>query len=167
MSESTEEKTKRRYVRPLLCYPWIYQTSVFYQTSEESLTLIEDMNLIKPKISAAYPTVAFMVRVQLKYQTRVRSRIALASILSTAEVPDLANEIMAWLAHRHIETSRKRVTVLKRKTMARSIKTQEPHDLTSFFRMAKVNRFTFLNKARLPQEDEAIYRDFLSELRQK
>lgn len=66
MSETTEDKTKRKYLTVFRGYPWSNQYSVFYEDPSLSLALLDDMVAFKQRLRRAYPDQPFLIRLQLK-----------------------------------------------------------------------------------------------------
>lgn len=158
MTESSEDKTKRRYIRQLLTYPWAYQTSLFYPSEQESLALIDDLSSIKAKLRRKYPDQPFLLRLALKHHPAPASEtIAWLSVLTLSEIPTLKQFLRGPDNHRVL---RRGIAPDKRLRSAISIHTQRPHRLKEFFGRDKVNRYALLNEKHLPEPDESLMLEF-------
>lgn len=144
MSETTEDKTKRRYLTVFRGNPWSNQYSVFYADPTLSHTLLDDMVSFKQRLRRVYPDQPFLIRVQLKSGSG-RPLQAFLNIFTTKPadgLQDVVNKVfktpMAVLSRRLNEG--------KLVTIANAIENQRPQNLSRFFGKAGVNRWTVLNK---------------------
>lgn len=157
MSEASEEKTKRKYVRELLAYPWALQTSVFFEP-ENTCELLPELARVKQLLRKAYPDTPFLLRVAKYNQGRGRN-IGWVSILTLKQLVGLDDKLSKWIRvavnvrHRHISNE-------KRLKTSRTILKQRPHDLQKLFGLKpeqKVNRYSMLNRGRLPEPEETLF----------
>lgn len=143
MSESSEEKTKRKYLTVLRDYQWSYQHSVFYDDPEQSLGLLEDMASFKQMLRRRCPDQPFLIRVQALKKGAVHQ--AFLSIITTAKVDDLremANKVFPAV----MNVLGKKLSVDKLDQIAKTIEKQKPHDLSKLFDKTGINRWSVLNK---------------------
>ena len=143
MSETSEEKTKRKYLTVLRGYQWSYQHSVFYDDPEQSLGLLEDMASFKQMLRRRCPDQPFLIRVQALKKGAVHQ--AFLSIITTAKVDDLremANKVFPSV----MNVLGKKLSVDKLDQIARAIEKQKPHDLSKLFDKTGINRWSVLNK---------------------
>ncbi|WP_147288382.1 hypothetical protein [Pseudomonas fluorescens] len=87
MSETSEDKTKRKYLTVLRDYQWSYQHSIFYKDAEQSHALLGDMVKFKQVLRRRCPDQPFLIRVQALKKGAVHQ--AFLSIITTAKVEDL------------------------------------------------------------------------------
>jgi len=143
VSESSEEKTKRKYLTVLRDYQWSYQHSVFYDDPEQSLGLLEDMASFKQMLRRRCPDQPFLIRVQALKKGAVHQ--AFLSIITTAKVDDLremANKVFPAV----MNVLGKKLSVDKLDQIAKTIEKQKPHDLSKLFDKTGINRWSVLNK---------------------
>lgn len=143
MSETSEEKTKRKYLTVLRGYQWSYQHSVFYDDPEQSLGLLEDMASFKQMLRRRCPDQPFLIRVQALKKGAVHQ--AFLSIITTAKVDDL-REIANKTFPAKMNVIGRTLSVEKHDSIARAIEKQKPQDLSKLFDKAGINRWSVLNK---------------------
>lgn len=160
MSENAEGKAKRDIIWKLLVYPWVYQTSIYYQDADDSLDLIGEMPTIRAKIRRAFPEDALFLKVGLRYDRERDETTAFETIFSLRPLPELKGLIKGWMNKKTKVQSRK-ISYGKRLSSARAIKRGRLHDLNTYFGKDKVNRICFLNRRYLPVPDLRLYEAFL------
>lgn len=143
MSETSEEKTKRKYLTVLRGYQWSYQHSVFYDDPEQSLGLLEDMASFKQMLRRRCPDQPFLIRVQALKKGAVHQ--AFLSIITTAKVDDL-REIANKTFPAKMNVIGRTLSVERHDSIARAIEKQKPQDLSKLFDKAGINRWSVLNK---------------------
>lgn len=143
MSESSEEKTKRKYLTVLRGYQWSYQHSVFYDDPEQSLGLLEDMASFKQMLRRRCPDQPFLIRVQALKKGAVHQ--AFLSIITTAKVDDL-REIANKTFPAKMNVVGRRLSAERLSQQARVIEEAKPHDLSKLFDKVGINRWSILNK---------------------
>jgi uncharacterized protein YneF (UPF0154 family) len=156
VSETSEEKTKRKYLTVLRGYQWSYQHSVFYDDPEQSLGLLEDMASFKQMLRRRCPDQPFLIRVQALKKGAVHQ--AFLSITTTAKVDDL-REIANKTFPAKMNVMGKRLSVEKLDQIARAIEKQKPHDLSKLFDKAGINRWSVLNKHLLAAKEAEATED--------
>lgn len=146
MSETSEDKTKRKYLSVLRDYQWSYQHSVFYDDPELSQGLLEDMVAFKQMLRRRCPDQPFLIRVQALKKGAIHQ--AFLSIITTAKVDDL-REIANKAFPATMNVVGRRLSAERLSQQARVIEEAKPHDLSKLFDKAGINRWTVLNKGLL------------------
>lgn len=143
MSESSEDKTKRKYLAVLKGNSWNYQYSIFYDKPELSVNMLSDMAKFKPRLSRLFPNQPFLIRLQELRKGRVRQ--VFLSIITTAKVENL-REIASKMFPAVMNVKSRALSAEKLDTIADAIERQVPHDLNRFFNKEVVPRWSVLNK---------------------
>src|SRR3990167_6902647 len=65
MSETSDEKSKRNYLRLLNNYEWNYQHSLFFEDGADSKALLDDMIKFKQVLRRKCPDQPLLIRIQL------------------------------------------------------------------------------------------------------
>lgn len=150
MSETSEEKTKRKYLSVLRGFQWSYQHSVFYDDPEQSHALLEHMVKFKQTLRRHRPDQPFLVRIQTLKKGSAPHQ-AYLTIFTTKKVEDLremANKVFPAI----MNVMGKKLSVEKLDQIADAIEKQKPHDLSKLFDKAGINRWSVLNKNLLKEE---------------
>ncbi|MDX9664436.1 hypothetical protein QMK50_05565 [Pseudomonas sp. P5_152] len=142
MSESSEDKTKRRFLAVLKGNSWNYQYSVFYDKPELSVNMLSDMAKFKQRLSRLYPDQPFLIRLQELRKGIVRQ--VFLSIITTAKVENL-REIANKMFPTVMNVKSRALTAEKLDQIAASIDKQAPHNLNRFFNKENVHRWSVLN----------------------
>jgi hypothetical protein len=146
VSESSEEKTKRKYLTVLRGYQWSYQHSVFYNDFEQSQGLLVDMVSFKQMLRRRCPAQPFLIRVQaLK---KGADHQAFLSIITTAKVEDLQG-IANKTFPAKMNVMGRQLSAERLSRQARVIEEAKPHDLSKLFDKVRINRWSILNKPML------------------
>ncbi|NIX94779.1 hypothetical protein HCG45_18785 [Pseudomonas fulva] len=146
MSETSEDKTKRKYLSVLRGYQWSYQHSVFYDDPEQSLGLLDDMGSFKQMLRRKCPDQPFLIRVQALKKGAIYQ--AFLSIITTAKVDDLrviANKTFPAI----MNVVGRRLSAERLSQQASVIGENKPHDLSKLFDKAGINRWSVLNRQHL------------------
>lgn len=154
MSETSEEKTKRKYLTVLRGYQWSYQHSVFYDDPDQSHALLEHMVRFKQILRRRCPDQPFLVRIQTLKKGSAPHQ-AYLTIFTTKKVEDLrqmANKVFPAT----MNVLGKRLSAEKHDQIARAIEKQKPHDLSKLFDKVGINRWTLLNKQHLVESTDAV-----------
>ncbi|ROL73773.1 hypothetical protein BK634_03335 [Pseudomonas chlororaphis] len=154
MSETSEEKTKRKYLAVFRDYEWSYQHSVFYDDPEESHALLEHMVRFKQVLRRRCPDQPFLVRIQTLKKGSATHQ-AYLTIFTTKKVEDLrkiANKVFPSI----MNVMGKTLSVEKHDQIARAIEKQKPQDLSKVFDKVGINRWTLLNKQHLAELNDAV-----------
>lgn len=154
MSETSEEKTKRKYLTVLRGYQWLYQHSVFYDDPDQSHALLEHMVRFKQILRRRCPDQPFLVRIQTLKKGSAPHQ-AYLTIFTTKKVEDLremANKVFPVT----MNVLGKRLSAEKHDQIATAIEKQKPHDLSKLFDKAGINRWTLLNKQHLAESTDAV-----------
>ncbi len=150
MSETTEDKTKRRYLAVLKGNDWTYQYSVFYDKPELSVNMLSDMAKFKQRLRRLFPNQPFLIRLQELRKGRIRQ--VFLSIITTAKVENL-REIANKMFPATMNVLSKALSAEKLDTIAGAIERQVPHDLNRFFNKDNVPRWSVLNSNSLMPAD--------------
>lgn len=147
MSESSEEKTKRKLSAFILNHAWTHQYSIFYEDNKEGQRLLQDSNKLKKSLKKRYPDLPFLVCYRTKYNAQYGGLQAYAIIFSTKKIKDMLGiaegSFSASIRYRNRKASRKRL-----ESTARAIRNQRLHDLERFFGR-KIRRYSIINKSEL------------------
>ncbi|AIG03749.1 Uncharacterised protein [Pseudomonas fluorescens] len=146
MSETSEDKTKRKYLTVLRDYQWSYQHSIFYKDAEQSHALLGDMVKFKQVLRRRCPDQPFLIRVQALKKGAVHQ--AFLSIITTAKVEDLegiANKTFPAA----MNVVGRRLSAERLSQQAHVIEEAKPHDLSKLFDKSGINRWSVLNKDKL------------------
>lgn len=154
MSETSEDKTKRKYLTVLRDYQWSYQHSIFYKDAELSHALLDDMVRFKQVLRRRCPDQPFLIRVQALKKGDVHQ--AFLSIITTAKVEDIegiANKTFPAA----MNVRGRRLSAERLSQQGHVIEEAKPHDLSKLFDKAGINRWSVLNKHSLaPVQDEDL-----------
>lgn len=151
MSESSEEKTKRKYLTVLRGYQWSYQHSVFYDDPDQSHALLDHMARFKQVLRRRCPDQPFLVRIQTLKKGSAPHQ-AYLTIFTTKKVEDLremANKVFPAI----MNVMGKKLSVEKLDQIAKAVEQQKPHDLSKLFDKVGINRWSVLNKQKLILSD--------------
>lgn len=153
MSESSDDKSKRKYLHLLLNYQWSYQHSLFYEEREDSKTLLDDMIRFKQELRRKCPDQPFLIRIQLHNRKTEHSPDgglqAYLVILTTERADKQINEATEKAMSAQCNILNMILTPEKITKAASAIKSQKPHNLERLFDKQKINRFSVLNKNKL------------------
>ncbi|MNR16507.1 hypothetical protein D3C85_1331130 [compost metagenome] len=155
MSETSDEKSKRNYLRLLNDHEWCYQHSLFYEDGTDSKALPNDMIRFKQILRRKCPDQPFLIRIQLLNRKTDHNpdggTQAYLVILTTANARIEIERAAEKAMHTICNTLSKKLTNENKSRTASAIKSQKPHNLERFFCKEKINRFTLLNKNKLKQ----------------
>ncbi|MNE02871.1 hypothetical protein D3C76_709450 [compost metagenome] len=151
MSETTEEKTKRKYLAAFRGTAWSHQYSVFYADPTLSHTLLDDMVTFKQRLRRAYPDQPFLIRVQLKSGSG-RPLQAFLNMFTTKPADGLQS-VAGNLFVSPVNVLSRKLSDKKLLTIAGAIERQRPQDLSKFFGKTGINRWSVLNKGLLAKPD--------------
>ena len=143
MSETSEDKTKRKYLTVLRTHQWSYQHSIFYNDAEQSHALLDDMVRFKQVLRRWCPDQPFLIRVQALKKGAVHQ--AFLAIFTTAKVKNL-QEIANKTFPATMNVVGRRLSAERLSQQARVIEEAKPHDLSKLFDKAGINRWSVLNK---------------------
>ncbi|WP_445940355.1 hypothetical protein [Pseudomonas sp.] len=158
MSETSDEKSKRNYLRLLNNYEWNYKHSLFYEDAADSKALLKEMIKFKQVLRRKCPDQPFLIRIQLlNKKTDYNPDGGLQAylvILTTIKAKLSLAEATRKTMHADCNILGRELTQERKARMASAIKSQKPHILERFFGKQKVNRFTLLNKNKLKIKHE-------------
>lgn len=154
MSESSEAKTKRKYLVVLRSNQWPYQHSIFYDDPEQSHALLEHMVKFKQTLRRRCPDQPFLVRVQTlkKGGDPLQAYLTIFTTKKVEDLREIANKVFPTV----MNALGKRLSIEKLDQIARSIEKQKPHDLSKLFGKQGANRWSVLNKHLLLPPGTAI-----------
>lgn len=152
MSESSEDKTRRKFAKYLLHPRWAYQYSFFYEDPADSKSLLNDQKLFRQKLRRKFPNQPFLVRVQTLKRAG-RELQAYLTIYTTQKT-----EGMFELSERYfpVNVLYRQLTERRREVKAHKILTQKPHDLTKLFGQVRIRRYGVINKHLLEDMDTEV-----------
>ncbi|OQR29416.1 hypothetical protein BWR15_26975 [Pseudomonas sp. T] len=141
--ETSEDKTKRKYLHLLDHYVWGYQYSIFYQDVDQSIDLLEDMKPFKQRLIRVCPDQPFLLRIQLL--NRLGRKQAYLSILTTKRSKELEQAHESYWPSSDTRCLGRRLKQSKLDQISKAIATQRPHNLPAFFNVSRVRRYALLN----------------------
>lgn len=144
MSESSEDKTRRKFAKYLLHPRWAYQYSFFYDDPADSKSLLDDQKLFRQEFIRKFPNQPFLVRVQtLKRAGReLQAYLTIYTTQKTEGVFEVADRYFSA----PVNVLYRQLTERRREVKANKIFTQKPHDLTKFFGQVRIRRYGIINK---------------------
>ncbi len=150
MSETSEEKTRRRYLALLTGNEWTMQYSVFYANPALSIQLLDDQIAFKQKLRKEYPDQPFLIRIQTKLGNGLGDKTLQAwlSIITTKPVEGFESFLDKTFPVAMNGPGRK-LNRMKLYTMTTALSKQKPHDLTKIFGDIRIRRWTLLNEPKL------------------
>jgi hypothetical protein len=155
MTESSEQKTKRRYVDLLTNYTWSHQYSIFYDDYQQSTNLLRDIKTFKQRLRRRLPDQPFLTKVALL--NRDKKLQAYLTMFTTAPAMDWKIEEVACASFSSaVNVIQQRVSVASLERAGQTILRERPHNLNRFFGLAKINRYAILNQHRLPVTERGI-----------
>ena len=144
--ESSEDKTKRKFAKYLLDPRWNYQYSIFYETPEDSITLLADQKLFRKELGRKFSNQPFLIRIQaLKSHRRGNVLQAYLTIYTTQKNPKFF-ELVDRYFPMPVNVVYRQLTERRREVKARKILTQKPHDLFKLFGAVRIRRYGIINK---------------------
>lgn len=152
MSESSEDKTRRKFAKYLLHPRWTYQYSFFYEDPADSKSLIEDQKLFRQELRRKFPNQPFLVRVQtLKRPGReFQAYLTIYTTQKTEGMFELSEQYFP------VNVLYRQLTERRREVKAHKILTQKPHDLTKLFGQVRIRRYGVINKHLLEDLDTEV-----------
>lgn len=167
MTETSEEKTKREYIRMLASYEWSHQHSVFYQDEEESINLLDDMVAFKKLLRRRHPDQPFLIRIQMlnkklnKADGAEKKLQAYLVIITTKRIKDIKSIAEStFCAPVNILGRPYRKDRIERNT--ETIKKESSHNLKNFFGDKRIKRWTLINRHLLQPISEAEHLEHTS-----
>jgi hypothetical protein len=143
MSETSEDKTKRKFVAHLRKPIWTIQYSVFYVNPAESYRLLEDQKRFRRELKRKFPDQPFLVRVQTHRKGKIHQ--AYLTLFTTQKV-DGIEELAKRYFPLEVNVANQPLTVEECESKANTILTQNLHDLTKLFGTVRIRRHDVINK---------------------
>lgn len=152
MSESSEDKTRRKFAKYLLHPRWAYQYSFFYEDPADSKSLLDDQKLFRQELRRKFPNQPFLVRVQtLKRAGReLQAYLTIYTTQKTEGMFELSEQYFP------VNVLYRQLTERRREVKAHKILTQKPHDLTKLFGQVRIRRYGVINKHLLEDLDTEV-----------
>lgn len=143
MTESAEQRTKRRFREYLDLTDWTYQYSFFYQCSEDAREFaLSDATRLKEKLRRAKSlrSQPFLYRLCL-YQAN-----AFHTVFTTKPIDlNYLQALIEKASKCELKVAGRAVSEWKIERYKNSVYTQRPHNLVGFFGDKKINRIALLN----------------------
>lgn len=143
MTESAEQRTKRRFNEYLALTTWTHQYSFFYQDSKDARACaLDDATKLKEKLrrTKALKAQPFLYRLCL-YKAN-----AFHTIFTTKAVDlDLLESIIGKVSEVELRTVGRELPEGKIENYKQATNRQRPHNLVGFFGDKKINRIALLN----------------------
>lgn len=161
MTESADNKTKRKYLKMLNQYEWSYQYSIFYEDAQDSHKLLDDMVGFKQRLRRKYPDTAFLVRIQAhrkRWEGASPELQAFLMILSTSKLQGILDDYLDSQFTAPVRMIYQKISEGKLRSIYRSIAKQSPHQLHKIFTAptSTIKRFSVLNKTKLVERSEKL-----------
>jgi hypothetical protein len=151
MSESSDDKTRRKFANQLLQPVWTYQYSFFYESPDLSNNLLEDQKVFRQELRRKFPYQPFLVRIQMLNRGQVlQAYLTLYTTCKTVGMREVADRYFPQamkMIYRHL-------TDRSRENKAHKIHTQNPQNLTKLFGSVRVRRYGVINKHLLTDIEE-------------
>lgn len=153
--ESSEDKTKRKFAKYLLDLEWNYQYSIFYETPEDSTTLLTDQKLLRKELGRKFPNQPFLVRIQTLKSHRWGNVLqAYLTLYTTQKMPEFF-ELVDRYFPAPVNVVYRQLTERRRAVKAQKILNQKPHDLVKMFGKVRIRRYGVINKHLLEDLESA------------
>lgn len=157
MSESSEDKSKRKYVALLTGNEWRHQYSVFYDDPTQSVRLLSDMVRFKQSLRRKVADQPFLIRIQTLNKAGQPLQ-AYLTMFTTKRVEGL-KDVISKLFASPVNVAGRTLQQAKIDSIADAICTQRPQDLSKVFGKTGVNRWSVLNKplliGKVTEQDQA------------
>ena len=167
MTESAEERTKRRYINNLKSYEWSYQLSVFYVNYESSFNIVSDGAELKQRLGKAFKQ-PFLHRLCLKtikkrdidvlsidydrYPELVEATrliVPYHTFFTDGKIPrkEFHYFLDKWFGNNKIYSKGRQVSRWQIERYANAVNFRKPFELHKHLNYeGKINRFAFINK---------------------
>jgi len=145
MSESSEDKTKRKFAAYLRQPIWTFQYTVFYSDMEDSKNLLKHQKVFRQKLARKFPDQTFLLRIQTLNRWGHQAYLTIYTTTETNGIYKLVEDYF----HADVRVRHRRVSEAQCNNKARKILTQKPHDLAKWFGPVRIRRYGVINKALL------------------
>ena len=159
MSESSEDKSKRTFIKYIENNKWEHQYSVFFNNYADSLNIIENMKKVKRSLKREFSTVAILYRVCLKNcRTELLEDVEDGSSRVTPYFTFFTSEKISFTkvcnsientVEISVKVKSQVLTAEKIKSYVLAVVKQKPHDLKKYLGKDKVNRIGLINRVKL------------------
>ena len=143
MSETSEDKTKRKFVAHLRKPIWTIQYSVFYVNPAESYKLLEDQKRFRREMKRKFPEQPFLVRVQTHRKGKTHQAYL---TFYTTQKSDGVEELAKRYFSSEVKVVSQPLTVEGCESKAGTILKQGLHDLEKVFGQVRIRRHDVINK---------------------
>ncbi|WP_426101931.1 hypothetical protein [Pseudomonas sp. PSPC3-3] len=138
MSETSIDKTRRRLCSLFDLYDFKYQYSFFFPDGIEPDYFLEQYSKIKRSLGRKYSQ-PILLKVNLSAKRELHAYITMYAEQPLEEFKTFMESRFPGVAKSRVLTSEKIESTL------RTINNQKPHNLNSYFKKNKVNRYSMLN----------------------
>jgi hypothetical protein len=183
MSESSTEKSKRKFISLLLEYHWDWQYTIFFDHYPEALNIIDNSLVIKDAIKRAHKDTAILYRLVAKSINPVFLSGTDANTLvptpyftfftsKKIQFTPLQNLIFSHLERRGVyifpedeikgvRIKSRKITYEKLHSYSSAVNRQQPHNLKKLLNKENVNRFGVLNRSKLMKRTDEISEEII------
>jgi len=156
MSESAEQRSKRKFIEHLDSYPWQFQVSIFYSTYQNSLFIEEHkkaLNIwlrrwckepILLRLRTRNTKVCYLFDVPKTNQKTVPMPYIQLFFINEHQWADIERKLEK-IAGENIHLKNRRLSPKKLCSYKRAVKKQKPNNLKKILGDKKINRFSLLN----------------------
>lgn len=141
MSESSIDKTKRKFCAAFNSYNIRYQYSFFFTEGISPDDFLVQLKKFKITIRRKYNT-PILVKLNLSFKRELHAYITLYTEI---ELDDFKEYIESRFTGK---SKSRKLTEEKKTTTLASIKKQKPHNLNKYFGKNKINRYAVLGRSR-------------------
>lgn len=167
MTESAEERTKRRYINNLKSYEWNYQISVFYINYDSSFNVVNDGAELKQRLGKGFKQ-PFLHRLCLKTLKEreidilwidydrypellgaTKLIVPYHTFFTDGEIPrkNFRYFLDKWFGNEEFYSKERRVSRWHIEKYANAVNFRKPFELHKHLKYeGKINRFAFINK---------------------
>lgn len=152
MTESAEDRSKRKFCEYLRSYPWVKQISIFYEDTDVAIEqALTDGPKLRKALARAFPESVFLWRLALK---NLKGR-GVTPYWTAFATKDFRTADLSSIVDRVAGCSVKvrRIQEGKLASYERAVLKQRPHDLKAIFGNKKINRISLVNKDAVPVLD--------------
>lgn len=143
MTESAEDRSKRKFCDHLTSYEWTSQISAFYEDQDVAIesVIIEGAKLRKA-LARAFPESVFLWRLMIKHRSG-QGPFPYWTAFTTESMN--RKDLTRYFKKLGCNPSVRKVTEEKVASFGRAVMTQRPHDLNRVLGDRKINRFSLVN----------------------
>ncbi|MCD8530193.1 MAG: hypothetical protein LRY66_02295 [Saccharospirillaceae bacterium] len=149
MTESAEDRSKRKFCEYLNSYQWVKQISIFYDETDVAIqNALDDGLRLRKALARAFPDSVFLWRLALK---NLKGR-GVTPYWTAFTTGDFRTAGLSHYVSKFDGCSVKvrRIGESKISSYTRSVLRENPHNLKAVFGDRKINRFSLQNKSAKP-----------------